>query len=464
MVPRDLHKLAEMATSGFLNSLLAGIALALLAWAVTSLFGRRGAGTRFAVWFSSLVAITILPIVWQLGATHGYSSSGDPRGVVALPATTAVYLFLAWLVGATLGMLRVCLSLFRLRQLRSTCLPVDPSQFGSTFQASLAAIESRRRVTVCSSNAVRVPAAIGYFRPIVVFPAWTLQEVPAAELDPILLHELAHLRRYDDWSNLAQKVLKAVFFFHPAVWFIEGRLTLEREMACDDAVLAANFSPRSYAESLLGLAEKSFLHRGIELAQAAVSHVQQLKARIVEILRRDREGSGRVWKPAIALMTMAGILSIYGVSRGPQLFAFAGDGTPTASSAASNNINSLRGVDTLHPVNVSFVGPAPGTSRASHVTSATRLGIVLHLQPKPSVALAQHEVPHQFVEDDLAAAPVLVPANFRTANPNMLPSAVLVVMQSEQFGIDGPVFWRITVVHLTPTQQRAITGGIPKRI
>src|ERR1035441_5088559 len=85
------------------------------------------------------------------------------------------------------------------------------------FPSHPPAIQSRRRVTVCSSHAVRVPAAIGYFRPIVVFPAWTLQEIPAAELDAILLHELAHIRRWDDWTNLAQKIIKAIFFFHPAV-------------------------------------------------------------------------------------------------------------------------------------------------------------------------------------------------------------------------------------------------------
>ena len=123
---------------------------------------------------------------------------------------------------------------------------------------------------------------------MVVFPTWALSEIPTAELNAILLHELAHLRRYDDWTNLAQKLVKAILFFHPAVWFIESRLTLEREMACDDAVLAASYSPRAYAESLVGLAEKSFLRRGIQLAQAAVSHVQQLKLRLAEILRRDQ--------------------------------------------------------------------------------------------------------------------------------------------------------------------------------
>ena len=464
MTPNGLRSIAQIATAGILNTLLSGIAVALLAWAVTLLFARRGAGTRFAVWFSALVAIATLPWFWRLGVIHGYAALSGSRGVVTFPASTALFLFWAWFVGAAFGMLRVGVSLFRLRQLRSTCLPVDPSQFGSTFQASLAGIRTRRRVTVCSSSAVRVPAALGYFRPIVVFPTWALQEIPAAELDAILLHELAHLRRYDDWTNLAQKVLQAVFFFHPAVWFIEGRLTLEREMACDDAVLAANFNPRAYAESLLGLAEKSFLRRGVQLAQAAVSHIQQLRARIVEILRKDRQGSGRVWKPAIALMTMAGILSMYGVSRGPQLFTFTGDGTQVASSDSSNNVSSLPGVDTLRPVNLSFVGRAPVMSRVSLVTPATRLRIMRRVQPKPYVTLAQSEVVKRFIEDDLTAPPVLVPANFSTGQANLSPSVVLVVMQSEQFGIDGPVFWRVTVVHLTQAQQLAITGGVPKQI
>jgi beta-lactamase regulating signal transducer with metallopeptidase domain len=71
------------------------------------------------------------------------------------------------------------------------------------------------------------------------------------------LHELAHLRRYDDWTNLAQKLVKALFFFHPAVWWIEKQVSLEREMACDDAVLAETASPRAYAECLAHLAEKT---------------------------------------------------------------------------------------------------------------------------------------------------------------------------------------------------------------
>ena len=107
-------------------------------------------------------------------------------------------------------------------------------------------------------------------KPLVVIPSWATRELSPAEFNTVLLHELAHLGRWDDWTNLAQKVLGALLFFHPAIWWIEKKLALEREMACDDLVLAKTASPRAYAECLVSLAEKNLLQRGIALAQAAV--------------------------------------------------------------------------------------------------------------------------------------------------------------------------------------------------
>jgi len=99
--------------------------------------------------------------------------------------------------------------------------------------------------------------ATGFFRPMIVIPAWALGELSTEELKVVLLHEAAHLERWDDWTNLTQKVLRALFFFHPVVWWLESKLALEREMACDDLVVAATSSPRAYAECLVSLAEKS---------------------------------------------------------------------------------------------------------------------------------------------------------------------------------------------------------------
>jgi hypothetical protein len=299
---------------------------------------------------------------------------------------------------------------------------------------------------------------------MVVFPSWALAEIPPAELDAILLHELAHLRRWDDWTNLAQKILKVIFFFHPAVWFIESRLTLEREMACDDAVLAASFSPRAYAESLVSLAERSFLRRGVQLAQAAVSQVQQLKLRLAEILRKERNadgpGTNRIGKPAVALMSLAAIVSMYGISCAPRLIGFSSDAPQMASALLGSQAIATPSNLHLQPANLNYAdrlqpsrAPVCKIQRA-HVRVSHRLAIT------PRVLLAQRARENQ-IADALAPPSVMMLSNFPL---DLSVAPVLVVFQGEQFGVNGPVLWRVTILHLTPAQQRIITGGIPKQI
>ncbi len=93
----ELNALAQIATDRILNSLLAGIGIACLAWAITCLFDRRGSGTRFAVWFSALMAIAALPWVYHVQASRGYAIADVSRSTVTLPASFASYLFVVWL-------------------------------------------------------------------------------------------------------------------------------------------------------------------------------------------------------------------------------------------------------------------------------------------------------------------------------------------------------------------------------
>jgi len=486
----NLDAVTRFAAAGILNSLLAGMAVAVLAWAVMRLFSRQGSGTRFAVWFFALIAIGVLPFVANVvSASHAARKLGA-TSAITLPQSFATYLFVAWMIGATLGLLHVAHGLYRLRRLRATCTPVDLDQLEVTSRAILAEARKHRRITLCTSDAVRVPAALGYFRSVVVFPTWALAEIPPAEFNAILMHELAHLRRWDDFTNLAQKVLKAIFFFHPAVWFIESRLTLEREMACDDAVLAASFSPQAYAESLVGLAEKSFLRRGVQLAQAAVSHVQQLKLRLAEILRKDKPQQEGVGKPAIALMSLVGIVSAFGVAHAPRLVAFSSDAPQRAAASAtmpqamSNETNTQ-----LQPVNLSYTaketcGVLILSTPKVHKSARLQIGLgdakknelrVLGAEACPERSrrvvastgrLQSHNDGNIFIASRASRRDVA----FREIQAAQRPAAaetstpVLVLLQAEQFGPDGPTFWRVTIVHLTPTQQRAPTGGIAKQI
>ena len=144
-----------------------------------------------------------------------------------------------------------------------------------------------------------------------MLPAWALSELSAADLNSVLVHELAHLRRRDDWTNLLQKMVRAVFFFHPAVWWIESRLSLEREMACDEHVLANSEDPRAYAECLVSLAERGFLHRAVMLAQGAVHRVKECSARVTQILASGRPRTAQriahgAGKRSVGIGTLAG--------------------------------------------------------------------------------------------------------------------------------------------------------------
>jgi hypothetical protein len=207
--------------------------------------------------------------------------------------------------------------------------------------------EVSRKVELRTSGKVRVPAALGFFRPAVIVPTWTLEELPAEELKVILMHELAHLRRWDDWTNLAQKVVKALFFFHPAVWWIEGKLTLEREMACDDLVLAQTSNPKTYAKSLLSLAERVGIGKGIALAQAALGRAHQTTQRIMQILDSGRPKATRVWKPALGAVTAMSAIAIMAVPYTPNLISFEDTKMPT--QVVAMNMSRQKLVPAIHP-------------------------------------------------------------------------------------------------------------------
>ena len=194
--------------------------------------------------------------------------------------------------------------------------------------------DSPRPVRLCVSDRLRVPTAIGFTKPLVVIPSWTMEELSSAELNTILLHELAHLRRRDDWTNLVQKILGALLFFHPAVWWIQKKLALEREMACDDMVLASTTSPRAYAECLVSLAEKSFLRRGLALAQAAVDRLRNVTLRVSQILDVDRPRATRVWRPAPVLVGGVSLVCLLALSHAPtRLVSF--ENAPAMANAAA---------------------------------------------------------------------------------------------------------------------------------
>ncbi|HET6179909.1 MAG TPA: M56 family metallopeptidase [Candidatus Sulfotelmatobacter sp.] len=408
MLP-ELQAVAQIFTERLLNTAAEGVVLAGLVWVLLRLVGRQNSGTRFAIWFSTLLAIVALPFVsgWSVMASRVLHPA-SPQGQVILPASLAVYLFTAWAAGAGLLLIRLAVGLWRVHLFRRSCFDFDLAGVDPSVAGVLRDFESERRVRLCVSSDAAVPAAVGFFRPAIVFPAWLVPQLSADEIKTILLHELAHLRRWDDWTNLAQKIVKALFFFHPAVWWIENRLTLEREMACDDIVLAQATNPRAYASSLISFAEKLHGARGLALAQALVSRMHQMSLRVAQILDAKRPSRTGLWKPVLGLSAAMLALVLGAAPYTPQVVAFQAQPIQTPTQTAQRvqsaeyqpqDAATIRNTATEPAVLQQSVAPqARAISAAFHprtTTAPLRLKVSSRRQPVVRTSLSQEQLPIQ---------------------------------------------------------------------
>lgn len=410
LINMDFPGLATAVSQRLLFSAVGGTLLAAAVWLLLQLFPKRDSRTNFAVWFSTLLATALLPVLSfyleQKSAVPGGSSA-----VFTVSTSVAWYLFIVWAVIALAGLTRVIVATFQLRRLRSHAVLVEMESLPVDIRGLVEEAQKSRPVSMLVSDRLDVPTAIGFRNPAVIFPAWMLESTPAEELKYILLHELAHLNRRDDWTNLAQKILKALFFFLPSVWWIERRLSLDREMACDDAVLVHSGTPHGYAECLAHVAERSFLRKQIALAQAAVGRVRQLTARVTRILDPERPRATQLWKPAVPAVMVVAMLCAVPASFTPELIGFADD-----VSAAKAHVSSQDGVAKIAPLppgDASSDGPkvqmvpaslkidggpiTPTKEKALLTPQPRRTKLHKKIQPPVMMAKNQSAAPEQYV-------------------------------------------------------------------
>ena len=456
----SFQTLAQLISSQIVNCLVLGLAIAAIATAASALVARRNSGTRFAVWFAAMLAIGSLffvakPLAHSAAGVH----VGTPE--ISLPAQWALYIFLAWAFFAAVGLARVVRGLWRVRSLKKSCVPLDTSALGSLGDPA-----TSRRIAICASESLRVPAALGFFHPVIALPGWTLRELSAEELNAVVLHEAAHLERWDDWTNLVQKVIRALLFFHPAVWWIDSRLSIEREMSCDDVVLSRSQNARRYAACLVSLAEKTHAHRSLALVQAAIGHVRHTAQRITKILDGRQRKVAPVFGTALAALMAFGAISMVAVQHAPQLVSFRDTKSSTASDAAS--ADKFDYVATVNPPAAKAV--AASLSLSSRLPSAaprTRIRTEASRSNKTVQARLPRNVNRAPLPTEEARerfekrSPAVVNA---AMTGDATPSFVYLVTQSQQFDRFGNLtvttsVWRIKVARPAPAQ--AQSGVIP---
>jgi beta-lactamase regulating signal transducer with metallopeptidase domain/Leucine-rich repeat (LRR) protein len=199
------------------------------------------------------------------------------------PLMTDVYLF-----GVMSMLLRLAVGLWGGWQLRRRSIPVTDAALLQALQRQAASLGMKFVPMLAYCERVAVPTVIGILKPTILLPLALTSGLAPEQVEAVLAHELAHLRRYDHLVNLLQRVIESLLFFHPAVWWLSHQIRVEREHCCDDLVVARGAVPLDYAKSLLRVAELSRgakRHRSVSaVSLLATGQPSTLRQRIARLL------------------------------------------------------------------------------------------------------------------------------------------------------------------------------------
>lgn len=191
---------------------------------------------------------------------------------------------------------------YRLRRVGTIPVPVAWEQKVQQLSIQLGV---RKSVSVVASVKVQVPLVVGHLKPVILLPFGMLSGLSPAQLEAILLHELAHVRRHDFLVNLMLSILEILLFYHPVFWLISNRILEERELCCDDIAVANCGNPRLYARTLLLMEEK---RQQLTLAMSYQGKKQHLMDRIRRIcLPAPSRSTSTSTKAGLALLLLLGM-------------------------------------------------------------------------------------------------------------------------------------------------------------
>lgn len=288
---------------------------------------------RLSAAFRSLIWLTVFffLILLQIGPSFGGRPGGaGPVHAIHLDMGWSAAIVALWAMLSLFRGTQLIVSAVRLRRLanRATPLAHDP--------ALLATIQGGRAATLCTSVEVERPSVFGFFRPRILIPPALIEKLSASELRQVVLHEMEHLRRRDDWTNLFQKAALVLFPLNPALLWVERRLCAERELACDDRVLRSIAAPKAYAICLTRLAEFSMLQRSLSLVLGAWERQSELVRRVDRLLRRPTESMSARQARFVTASLILGVLGgVIALARTPQFISFAPAAQPALQARES---------------------------------------------------------------------------------------------------------------------------------
>jgi beta-lactamase regulating signal transducer with metallopeptidase domain len=239
--------------------------------------------------------------VEQKAANTPASFQSAPSGVVSAPQsskvgtpafalpklTTPQILFVIWIVGFFAALAPLAIGIVRVKAFARRANRGLSALWRETLEQLPATALPSRAVTFMESAETAMPLACGIFSPVVIVPG-NAERWPAWKRRNILVHELAHVQRFDCLTQALATVLCAIYWFNPLAWVAASRMRIERELACDDRVLAAGSQPVDYADHLLEVARSLRPAAGTAMAAIAMARPSNLSTRLIAVLDSTR--------------------------------------------------------------------------------------------------------------------------------------------------------------------------------
>ena len=430
---------AEFAFAVLCNSLWQAPLIALITAGVLRIARGASASTRYAAWMIALTAVVVVPIVTTFitlprnapapaiaPPTHVSSAAAPPRTSIrvskqkpvqapparfelhrlqlSIPREVVLAGLAIWAVLVLALLVRLFVDFLALERLKRDALPL-PIEYREELERWPEAAPLLRTVRLCVSTETEVPVAVGLFDAMILLPAHLLESFSSREIDQIALHELAHLQRNDDWSNGFQRVIVALLFFNPAVRWIAQRLDLDREVACDDSVVALTRDVRPYAKCLAKMAEvTAWPHHALAAPGVFVTR-KSISVRIEELLKRKSSERG----PLSIGVIGAGAVATCAFFVAATLF------TPVI---ASTQVQAPK--PAAHPVMASHtVSPRPAALKAKAPAAAVpKQRVIVYVTPSPAPEVPQPKAKPPVHQSTIVAA--ATPAPRRHAPPRRL--------------------------------------------
>ncbi len=370
-----------------------GTALAFLFYVFTG-FTRQPA-LRYGAGVLTLVAMTVSPVVTflMLLARH-HAETAPSKLEVALNsfdtlASRGVDIPLAkatqslasigwltcfvwvWLAGVAIFAVRALGGYLLLRNIvRDKCEPLA-FEFRERCEQLQTRLEFSKTIRYVQSRAVQAPAVIGWFRPVVLVPLSTLTGLSWSQVEAVIAHELAHIKRFDCFVNLFQIAVESVLFYHPAVWWVSSFIRGERENCCDDEAIQACGDPADYVRAL------AFLENGRTVPGLALAaNAGNLKNRVSRILGFETVRQQGIAQGGLALI---GTLCIAGVLFGASTLR---EGFATPAQTETAVVEPQIAVPPHEPPAVALAPAAPRARAAPKLRKLT-IAALVPLPPLP---------------------------------------------------------------------------------